>query len=64
MSNPLITDYFKLSGQKRKLEEEIKLSEEELRNLQKQLGELDQSIMDRTDKILSGPQKRGTVIND
>jgi septal ring factor EnvC (AmiA/AmiB activator) len=53
----LISDYFRLTAQRKKLLREVKFVEEQLRNLRKELKELDRSIMDQNDKILSGKRE-------
>ncbi|MCW6158348.1 MAG: hypothetical protein LVQ63_02535 [Thermoplasmatales archaeon] len=53
----LISDYFRLTAQRKKLMREVKFVQEQLRNLRKELKELDRSIVDQNDKILSGKRE-------
>ena len=59
MSDQLIPDYFRLVGQKRKLQQEIKLKREEIRNLQREFQRLDKEIENNSEEISRGRNNDG-----
>ena len=49
--NRLIPSFFGLVGHKRKLQQEIKLKQEEIRNLQKELSKINSEIESSSEEI-------------
>lgn len=52
--DPQLGPYFSLVMDKKRVLNEIRLANEDIRNLKKQLRDVDKSIKEQTDKILSG----------
>jgi hypothetical protein len=61
VESPLLGGYFNLVGQRKKVMETIDFRKEELKNLKKQLKDIDEMIDGKTYEIISFVKKNGEI---